>query len=288
MGAFGRPFFAAFIGYYFMRKLLPHRFNLFALILISIVFALWANLRSPELYGTDYHLWMNMFINALTFSVLIFLFKGKFWKRFIVYWYFEIIHLMCETIAFVPVLLYYDGEPDARMEIFYMLAIVFLYLLLGSLSVKIWRRLLLLKFHPFYLLFIALPIGQMYALSNVMHPGMGDWFFGIAFMITGDAEMSYGILSLFGVSVSLVAFVTLFCYILSHEKRAAVEAELQEIKRVMALEQSHYLEIELQSEEMAKIRHDFNNQLASIIRLARTGDDDVAREMINDLSKAIR
>ena len=116
---------------------------------------------------------------------------------------------------------------------------------------------------------------------------MGDVFFGIAFFFVGDVELSYRMLSIFGASISLVAFIVLFYYILSHDKRAAIEAELTETHRVIELEQAHYFELEQKSEEMAKIRHDFNNQLAIISRLIRSGEDSSARDMISTLSKEI-
>ena len=89
--AFIRPFSIAILIYYFMRKLLPNRMNNYSLIAVAVIYALWTMLRNQGqlvLYGTGFHLWMSIFVNVLTFSVLIFLFKGKFWRRAAVYWYF--------------------------------------------------------------------------------------------------------------------------------------------------------------------------------------------------------
>ena len=104
---FARYFLTILLGYYFMRKLLPNRMNMAGLIAVSLIYGLWFILRSNELLGTKYHLWMNVFVNALSFFVLIFLFKEKFWKRFIVYCYFQVILVMCETISYVPISLYF-------------------------------------------------------------------------------------------------------------------------------------------------------------------------------------
>jgi len=300
--SFCRPFFATLLGYYFMRKLLPNRLKLYMLIIISLFYALWFNLRIPALYGTSYHLWMNIIVNALTFAILIFLFEEKFWKRFIVYWYFQIIELMCETIAFVPVFTYYNyrGNPgswsgiatlmetNVMLRLAYTIVVILLFLAMGILSLRIWRRVLLRRFHPFYLLFVALPIGQMYSLSKVVNPGMGDWFFGITFMLVADVELAYSILSVLGAIACLGASIALFYYIISQDKRTAIEAEIKETRRRLELEQSRYREIERQSEDMAKLRHDFNNQLASILQLIRVGQDGAAREMIDALSEEFK
>ena len=296
-----RPFFASFITYYFLYKLLPNRLNIFSLIGMSLIYAAWANLRSSELYGTNYHLWMNMFINLFSFFIIFFLFKGPFWRKYIMAYFFEIIKVICETMAFIPIFVTYTlrgysggwpqmlsyMEAGSILQLVYTAAVIALFALLGSMTARIWRMLPIGKFHPFYLLFAALPIGQMYSLSNVVHPGMGDWFFGITYMLVDDAELSYSILSLFGAAVCLAVSITMFCYILTHEKRMAVETELRETKRVLELERSRFNDIERQSEELMKIRHDFNNQLASIARLVRIGKDNAAQDLIDALSEEI-
>jgi len=300
--SFVRPFLSTLITYYFARKLLPNRFNIYVLISISLIYALWDNLRVSVPYGTSYHLWFNLFTNGLTFFTILYLFKGKLWKRAIVYWYYVIIRILCKTLAFVPFYIYHSHHDYSyawlrtasymqlsfEVQLIHLLVSFALFLLLGFLSLGLWRRLLLEKFQPFHLLLIALPIGQRYALSQVLNPSTGSIFFSTTYFFVGDAEISYHILSILGVAVMLVSSIVLFVYVLSYEKRTVIEAELLETKRVMELEQAHYLEIERQSEEMAKIRHDFNIQLTSIIQLVRAGEDTSAREMISDLSKEIK
>jgi len=90
--SFAEPFFHTFILYYLMRKLMPNRLNIYVLIIIAILYALWFNIRTSELYGTNYHLIMNFLANGLTYFIVIFLFKGKLWKKLIVWWYFDLSH----------------------------------------------------------------------------------------------------------------------------------------------------------------------------------------------------
>ena len=79
----------------------------------------------------------------------------------------------------------------------------------------------------------------------------------------------------------------LLVYTVSQEKKTALEEELRETRHAMELEQSHYHKLEQKREELAKIRHDFNNQLASISQLVRTGEEGVAEDMIQTLAKEI-
>jgi hypothetical protein len=116
---------------------------------------------------------------------------------------------------------------------------------------------------------------------------MGDLFFGILINFVHDVETVYSILSLFGIALGLISGAAILFYILSYDKKAAIEAELTEAKRVMELEQARYIEVERQSEELAKLRHDFNNQLSSITHLVRAGESAAAREIISALTNEI-
>ena len=299
-------FFHALLVYYFMYKLLPNRLNIYTLIILSLIYTLWSCLNwgssygTTDNFGTAYHFWMNMFINAWTYFVVLFLFRGKLFKRLLVWWYFDVTKTMCEVVAYAPVMLYhaYKGlgndwaqivmsvESDTAQKLLHMSVTIPLFLLLGYLSLAIWRGILMRKFQPFYIFLLALPLGVKYSLSSVFHPAMGDWFLGILINFT-DIESSYYILSLFGIFVGIVASIAVFYYILSQDKRAAIEAELMEAKRLAELEHARYSEVEKRSEELAKLRHDFNNQLASIVQLVRAGEDSTAQEIISALDNEI-
>ena len=287
-------FFAfAFIMYYLMYKLLPSRLNILGLIAIAVVFSLWNNLRSATFLGTNYHLWMNIFINAFTQFIILFLFKEKIWKKYIVWWYFELLRVMCEAVSHTPVV-YIETinasavsvQRDPGLRLLFLVTFISLFFLIGSLSVKIWRNILMRKFHPYYLFFIALPMGQRYALSRIMRPSMGDWYFGILINFV-ERETAYDILAIAGTITCLIASAAMLYYVTANEKRAAIEAELREAKREMELEQARYSETEQRGEALAKIRHDFNNQLASIIQLVRVGEDGTARDIISALTNEI-
>ena len=296
-----RHFFAALLIFYLMHKLLPNRLNIYSITAIALVFMLWNNLKSNDLFGSGYHIFMNVFINAWTWLILLFLFKGKLWRRYIVWWYFELVKLMCEALANVPVLLFIKRndlpgewnhmielrESETALTLLFLLTLIALFVLFGYLSLTIWRRILMKRFHAFYLVLIALPMGQRYALARVVRPNMGDQFFMVLVNFVDSANMAYDILSIFGIFASLAVTVAILYYILSHDKRTAVEAQLSEAKHQMELEQTRYIEMEQRNEELAKIRHDFNNQLASIIQLVRVGEDNTARSIISALSNEI-
>ena len=90
-----------------------------------------------------------------------------------------------------------------------------------------------------------------------------------------------------GLLLSLASDLALFTYVMSQGEKTALEKELQEARCQMELEQARYQELEQRREELAKIRHDFNNQLASIAHLVRSGEVGSAQELIDTLAKSI-
>lgn len=90
-----------------------------------------------------------------------------------------------------------------------------------------------------------------------------------------------------GVIAGLGAEIALLGYTISQEKKAALEEELGKVRHMMELEQAHYKGVEERQEEMARIRHDFNNQLATIGQLIRHGESSDAQHMIRLLADGI-
>ncbi len=79
-------------------------------------------------------------------------------------------------------------------------------------------------------------------------------------------------------------FLMLFIVVLfSQADKEAVEKELTEMKFRSELEQQHYKSVEARREELAKIRHDYNNLLTSVRGLLEMGEYEQAREALDHL-----
>ena len=63
--------------------------------------------------------------------------------------------------------------------------------------------------------------------------------------------------------------------------------EVRELQHAMELEKVHYEQIEARREEMAKLRHDYNNVITSVMYLIENGKTEEAREIMRDLSERI-
>ena len=66
-------------------------------------------------------------------------------------------------------------------------------------------------------------------------------------------------------------------------QKEQAERELTQLRRQMELERQYYQSVEQRREEMAKIRHDYNNLLSSVLGLVRMGKTREAEETVQEL-----
>ncbi len=126
------------------------------------------------------------------------------------------------------------------------------------------------------MLFIALLFLAMWMLHGMMvsHEFLG-WYF--AFL---------------GVNLILI-FGTMMLILSGSEKQEAqnekqeAKEEARKLQQAMELEKVRYEQIEARREEMAKLRHDYNNVITSVMYLIENGKTDEARKIMKDLSERI-
>lgn len=101
--------------------------------------------------------------------------------------------------------------------------------------------------------------------------------------ISSTSILVWCVCSLMGSAAALF----LLYYVIELERKTELETELRDTHYTMELEQSHYQAVEARREELARIRHDFNNQLAAISLLMQSGDKTDAQSMLRQLSADI-
>jgi len=253
----------------FLLNLLPSRIKAGQIIIISLGLSL---LTMPK-YFFDWNVTTFNLIDAIACIIVLFLiFQGNRLRQVILFAYFSLLLLLSEAVASAVIALRYEEAIYALSEIVPLLIHrVFgmtVYILLGSLSVIIRGMIAARKFQPSFLLFFILPIGQIITVYSFM---FSTW---TAFWLVG-------------VLLSLVADLVLLVYTISQEKKTGMEEELRETRHQMELEQAHYRAVEQRRDELAKLRHDFSSQLASVAQLVRSGEEDPAQDLIRALSKEI-
>lgn len=150
----------------------------------------------------------------------------------------------------------------------YTAVAVFCNILFDALLVILARSLQARRFSWVYLPTICIVLGLWGSFYAYLCEAKG-WFLCLCTLLCGGS------------------FLAFLYYIISLEEKTGLEAELRDTQHRMALEKNHYRAVEARQEELAKIRHDFNNQLAAIGALVQQGERQDAQAMLRRLSADI-
>jgi len=90
-----------------------------------------------------------------------------------------------------------------------------------------------------------------------------------------------------GIILMIVGNIVILKILLTNSKKQEAEEGIKELQHVRELEQMHYTQIEARRQELAKVRHDFNNQMAVVHQLIISDEKDHAEEMLNELKQTL-
>jgi len=256
----------------FTSQLIPNKLGVWKIIVLSSIFALFSVVKTYFDVGTFPFMLIGVLAAIYILCLPIFIFKGKMWRKYAIYLFFFVLMVLSDSMGSTLITVIYGNFDIVISETTPMLLYngfaLTIYVLFGSISVLAWKMIAARKFQPFFLLFFILPISQFITVYSFVFS-------------------TWSIFWLLGVLISIIASLVLLVYTISQEKKTALEEELRETRHAMELENFHYLEVEKRREELAKIRHDFNNQLASIGQLIKSGNEESAQNMIYTLSEKI-
>jgi len=256
----------------FTSQLLPNKLNPWKTVALALIISVFAPIKMQFEIGTPIFLFIGLLVWPVFLCLPIFFYSGKLWKRYAIFLFFIILMTCCEAIGAALITVVYGDIKAFYTEttpmLLYAGTTLATYVLFGSVAVFAWKMIVARKFQPFFCLFFLLPIGQLITIYSFMFSSLTSiWILGVL--------------------ISLIASLVLLVYTIQQEKKTALEEELRETRHAMELEQTHYQEVEQRREELAKIRHDFNNQLATIGQLIQAGEKGFAQDMIYTLSEEI-
>lgn len=81
----------------------------------------------------------------------------------------------------------------------------------------------------------------------------------------------------------IVCDIILIYIIFKQNEKGKIRKELEEIRFQAERERIYYEELDKQRIEMAKIRHDYNNMITSVLGLIHMGRENEAEQMIDEL-----
>ena len=101
-------------------------------------------------------------------------------------------------------------------------------------------------------------------------------------------QAEFSPISLFLLCLSVICNNTMIVIFHKQESKKQLAKELEEVELKMAQDQNHYQELEKKREEMAKIRHDYNNFLSTISGLIRVGNEEEAKELLAEIIREMK
>lgn len=124
-------------------------------------------------------------------------------------------------------------------------------------------------------------------LPTLLLPGSQLCFSSGANLSAGGHSDSYSFAFFMGAILGFFLDIYWMYELLYRSRRTEAERELQKLHHVMELEHVHYQEIENKREEIAKIRHDINNQILAARHLMMEGDTDRSEHMLDQLLEQV-
>lgn len=205
-------------------------------------------------------------------------FKDKIGKRLLVLFMFLSVSAAAEVIMSISSKVFWNLELQNLFEsnIYFNIVIMdhiiiaFFFLLIEM----IWKKQEIEKGSRENGCFVLLLAGQiLFFIPNVIN--------------TVETSTGLTLISLTGVLIGIVFCIMLPVIISETEKRELAEAELEELNRSYELEEVHIRLLEQKQEQIAKMRHDFNNQLTVVMSLINIGKQTDAEEMLQEMKENI-
>ena len=136
----------------------------------------------------------------------------------------------------------------------------------------VWRKFKLKKRGEFTGLWLILPLPVMILLPTALY---------LYEVVRRNHPIQlFHILSMVG---ALFFMVLMLCLQFNQAEKTAVSRELNELRHQREMEQNYYESVEARREELAKIRHDYNNILTSVLGLLDMGKQEEAEKALRTL-----
>ena len=209
---------------------------------------------------------------AMLLLYLLVPFKDRLWKKILLFILFSAITYISEKLC-----KFLAGNTDTSFgpsfsspEMVWMVATnTTVLIIFSALLLMIWNRLVSQKTTPHRtMIFFIFPLSQLvtlYALNDSI-PAEGS---------------SGGVLGSIGILAGFLADLILLYILVEQGQKESLAKQLHELETLHQVEQLHYQAIEARREEMAKLRHDFNNQLVTAYHLAKQGEMTKVRALLD-------
>ena len=246
-------FYTDFLYFYFYRKILQCKYSLKTTILITIgmwIFDCTVKLIPQYIFEIDQSVFLNVIMTLSSIVYVLMVFQGTIIKRLMATLVYMIVQMLMD-IAGMELAVVFTGAKEI-FDIKYLNVAAFcscLMITLGTVAcVWIWKKIEDRKWRidNYQWFCMILPISQ-YII-----------FQGIAARQIRSFEYVNTVVALGGVIAFLADIIMLWMFEKSNARRKA-EIEMRHLNQQYELEKMRYEQLKESQEEMAKMRHDFQN-----------------------------
>ena len=264
----------------FMHLMLTPKYSQKTTLMVWIITSIWIPFgRMMQNISDSVNICVMAFGAIIWVVVVFFLYSDPLWKRLTAPWLTLGATCFADAIVILVFYLvdpvYLDGVTGINnrtmiMAVSVEAALVIIYMCI----LQIWNLIRDRRLIKGYLPTLLLPISQF-------------CFSAGANLSAGGHSDSYSIAFFLGAILGFCLDIYWMYELLYRSRRTEAEQELREMHHVMELEHMHYREIENKREEIAKIRHDINNQILAARHLMMEGDMDRSEHMLDQLLEQV-
>lgn len=168
----------------------------------------------------------------------------------------------------------YTSERVIGTVLFNVLALPLKYLL-----AVVWNKVAGKKQSKLRISLIAFPIAQVLVITAIVS--------GYSPVYEKILKVDILLVTTIGLVIFVIADLIYMFFISDIEKKNALEIEVNSLKYAHELEEQHFKQIEEKRYEVAKIRHDINNQLTAIKSMVHSGHTEQAEQLIGELENTV-
>ena len=210
----------------------------------------------------------------LIIAYILLIYKDSIWKKLFIY----ILSNVAATVGEICVRVL-SSIVGIGLDLYFNDFMTIIYFIFSSLvstvcmiiATLIWKKIMgkKISLHT-NVVFILFPLSQVIILYNCIYRKYAD-------------NLSGNIPAIVTIIISMILDMLIFYILMVQSEKEQLQKQLMECEQMRAIEKARYEEFEAKRTELAKFRHDYNNQLTTAILLEEQGNREMAKEIIEGL-----
>lgn len=251
-----------------------------SLAVYQFIYAILFIIKMANFSNATFLLILSVTAQALSFLYALIAFTDTVFNKILTTTCLILLSCFSEYIAlfFLPKILPNLGTitADNKMVFVYGSSALCVQIVLSLFFMFFWRYFTQKKTPLLLLKLSLLPMFQLVTYVFLLNP----------FFFRNDVTRPFYIATC--MLIALVSNFVLLYYLLKKHEKKTIEDEYADLQNLYTIDLKYYQDIELQHEALAKIRHDYQNQLATLYMLISSNEIESAQQLITSINNEIK